>query len=382
MRIGIEAQRIFRKKKHGMDMVALELIRALQKLDCEHEFFVFVNETEDSACLKPSKNVQVIALPAAPYPIWEQWHLPKAVKEYKIDLLHCTSNTAPLFLSVPLVLTLHDIIYLEKINLSEGTSYQKFGNLYRRWNVPRIVRKAKTILTVSDFENVRIREYFGFGSDRVITAYNGAGDHFKRVTDMLALSQTREKYNLPDNFIFFLGNTDPKKNVAGVIKALSILKQRGTLPCKLLMLDINREYLSALANSIGDPDILEHISFSGYVPNTELPAIYSLATMFLYPSLRESFGIPLVEAMKCGVPVITSNTSSMPEIVQDAGLICDPFKPETIADAITNLWNNDQLKQTLIEKGKQRAISFSWEANARQTLAIYETTFNSTRYQH
>ena len=253
MRIGIEAQRIFRKKKHGMDMVALELIRALQKIHTPHEFVVFVQPDEDSACLSESAQVKIVELPKSPYPIWEQWHLPRAVKKYKLDLLHCTSNTAPLFLSVPLVLTLHDIIYLEKISLTQGTAYQKFGNIYRKWNVPIIAKKAKKILTVSDFENQRICSHFGFNKALVQTVYNAAAGHFTKITDPKVLSDSIAKYHLPDQYIFFLGNTDPKKNVVGVLKAISLLKAKNALPCKLLMLDINRQYLQNLANEIGDP---------------------------------------------------------------------------------------------------------------------------------
>lgn len=371
MKIGIEAQRIFRRKKHGMDMVALELIRALQKLDTPHEFVVFVKKDEDSGCLTESRNVKIVELPSAPYPVWEQVLLPMAVKKQKVEILHCTSNTAPLYLSVPLLITLHDIIYLEGINLSQGTSYQKFGNIYRKWNVPRVVKKAKQILTVSDFEKKRICDHFGFGSDRVITAYNAAGDHFKKVYDITLLNQIKEKYHLPDSFIFFLGNTDPKKNVIGVLKALSILKKRGELPCKLLMLDINREYLQQTAMAIGDPDIITQISFTGYVPNKELPAIYSSASLFLYPSVRESFGIPMLEAMHCELPVICSDTSCMPEIAGGAAELCNPNDPETIANAIIKVWNDKNLQKEMIAKGIERARSFSWERNAKLTLEVY-----------
>lgn len=213
MRIGIEAQRIFRKKKHGMDMVALELLKALQKIDHPHEVVVFVKPDEDEACLEATNNMKIVKVKSAPYPIWEQILLPAAAAKEKVDILHCTSNTAPVFLKMPLVLTLHDIIYLEKINMSEGTTYQKFGNLYRRFNVPMIVPKAKKILTVSDFENKRIKEHFNIQDDRVITVYNGVGPHFKRINDPKVLAETKAKYQLPDQFIFFLGNTDPKKNV-------------------------------------------------------------------------------------------------------------------------------------------------------------------------
>ncbi|MBP7510421.1 MAG: glycosyltransferase family 4 protein [Bacteroidia bacterium] len=376
MRIGIEAQRIFRKKKHGMDMVALELIRALQNIDSPHEFFVFVQPDEDHACLSESDNIKIVELPSSPYPIWEQWHLPRAVKKYKLDLLHCTSNTAPLFLSVPLVLTLHDIIYLEKISFTEGTAYQKFGNIYRKWNVPIISKKAKKILTVSDFENQRICSHFGFNKDLVQTVYNAAGTHFKKIANPQTLAETKAKYNLPDNYIFFLGNTDPKKNVRGVLKAISILRSSNLLPCKLLMLDINRQYLHDLANDIGDPTIVDEIVFTGYVPNKELPAIYSMATLFLYPSLRESFGIPLVEAMLCEVPIITSNTSSMPEIVSDAAVLCNPFEPQSIADAISMVFANKGKQQEIKDKGLKRGQMFSWELNAISTLEVYKSFVN------
>jgi glycosyltransferase involved in cell wall biosynthesis len=274
------------------------------------------------------------------------------------------------------VLTLHDIIYLEKISFTEGTAYQKFGNIYRKWNVPIISKKAIKILTVSDFENQRICSHFGFNKDLVQTVYNAAGTHFKKIVNPQTLAETKAKYNLPDNYIFFLGNTDPKKNVRGVLKAISILRSSNLLPCKLLMLDINRQYLHDLANDIGDPTIVDEIVFTGYVPNKELPAIYSMATLFLYPSLRESFGIPLVEAMLCEVPIITSNTSSMPEIVSDAAVVCNPFEPQSIADAISMVFANKDKQQEMKVNGLRRGQMFSWELNAISTLEVYKSFVN------
>ncbi|MES2656743.1 MAG: glycosyltransferase family 1 protein [Bacteroidota bacterium] len=371
MRIGIEAQRIFRKKKHGMDMVALELIKQLQVLDSKNEYFIFVNNVEDITALSETANCKIVHLKESSYPLWEQVHLPKAVSEYKLDLLHCTSNTAPINLKVPLIITLHDIIYLEKWNFTKGTTYQIIGNLYRRWNVPKVVKKAKHIITVSEFEKQRIASYFNLTNGQVSSVYNGVGAHFKRVTDEAELKRTKEAYNLPDNFMFYLGNTDPKKNVIGVLKALSVLKSKGKLRSKLLMLDIDRDYLMATMKQVGDVSLMDDIVFSGYVPNKDLPAIYSQAELFLYPSLRESFGIPLLEAMACGVPTITSNTSSMPEVAGAASVLINPFKPEEIAEAILNLQQDLNLQQQLIKKGLKRVEHFTWEANAKQTLALY-----------
>jgi glycosyltransferase involved in cell wall biosynthesis len=373
MTIGIEAQRISRKKKHGMDIVGIELIKQLQLIDTKNQYIVFIKDDEDNAVIKETENFKVVKLKSAPYPYWEQVLLPAEIKKHKIDLLHCTSNTAPLYSGIPTVITVHDIIYLEKVNFTKGTLYQIFGNFYRRWNVPKVVNKASKIFTVSDYERDRILQHFKLPKDQVITIYNGVGDSFKKVNDAATLQQIKQKYNLPDNYIFFLGNTDPKKNVEGVLKSLSILRKQGKLNFQLLMLDIDREYLQNLAAKIGDTEVLDSITFCGYVPNFELPAIYSMAKIFLYPSLRESFGIPILEAMACGIPVITSNTSSMPEVAGDAALKIDPNKPEEIAKAIERLLDDSAMQTELSLKGLERARQFSWRNNAAKTLDIYKT---------
>jgi glycosyltransferase involved in cell wall biosynthesis len=381
MKIGIEAQRIFRKKKHGMDIVALELIRNIQTIDNENQYVIFVKDDEDFDVIEESKNVKIVTIKGGPYPYWEQVLLTKAVKEHGVELLHCTSNTAPLNLSIPLVVTVHDIIYLEKWNFSKGTLYQIVGNLYRRWNVPPVVKKSAMIITVSDFERKRIKEHFGLNDDQVRTVYNGVGDHFKRVTDAVTLASVKQKYALPDNFVFYLGNTDPKKNIIGVMRTLSLLRRQNKLNFQLLMLDIDREFLHRIADQIGDPEILSYISFSGYVPNNELPAIYSMARLFLYPSLRESFGIPILEAMACGVPVVTSDTSSMPEVAGNAALFANPNNPEEIAEKITLLLEKPDLANDLILKGLLRSRQFSWKNNALETLNLYRELLSNRNYQ-
>lgn len=376
MKIGIEAQRIFRKKKHGMDMVALELIRNLQSIDSENEYLIFVKPDVDDTVIKETANFKIVKLKGGFYPLWEQISLPRAAKRAGCQLLHCTSNTAPIFTSLPLVVTLHDIIYMEssyfKILKGTGTLYQKFGNLYRKIFVPKIVKKSKKIITVSHFEKNRIGQFFGMANSPKLTAvYNGVSEHFKKITDQAELKRVKEKYNLPDHYFFFLGNTDPKKNTKGTLKAFSDYLKATDSDIKLVMLDYDRDELEKLLIEINDRSLINNILLTGYVTNTDLPAIYSLCEVFLYPSLRESFGIPMLEAMACGVPVITSNTSSMPEIAGDAAMIIDPFKPEQITDALMQITTNKSLKNKLIEKGLQQSAKFSWNAMAKDVLEIY-----------
>lgn len=376
MKIGIEGQRLFRKKKHGMDMVALELIRNLQKIDAENEYVLFIKPDEDDSVIQETANFKVVKLEGGFYPLWEQIALPRAAKKEGCQILHCTSNTAPVYTKIPLVVTLHDIIYMEssypKIMRGSGTMYQKFGNAYRKLFVPQIVKKSDKIITVSHFEKNRIGQFFGMaGDNRLEAVYNGVSEHFKPVTDTGELKRVKEKYNLPDRFFFFLGNTDPKKNTKGALKAFSdFLKQTGS-DHKLVMLDYDRAELEKLLVEIGDKELITRIVLTGYVVNTDLPAIYCQCDVFLYPSLRESFGIPMLEAMACGVPVITSNTSSMPEVSGDAAILTDPFNPEEITAAMVKILADQELKAELIRKGLIQAAKFSWKAMAQHVLEIY-----------
>ncbi len=377
MKIGIEAQRIFRKKKHGMDMVALELIKNLQLIDHKNEYYIFVKPDEDSSVLKETANFNIIELNGGPYPTWEQIALPKAAKKYDCDVLHCTSNTAPFFTNIPLITILHDIIYMEssylKILTSSASTYQKFGNVYRKLVVPKVVKKSSKVITVSHFEKNRIGEFFGIkGNQKLDAIYNGVSEHFKPITDQQELKRVKEKYQLPNQFFFFLGNTDPKKNTKGTLKAFSdFLKDSGSNH-KLVMLDYDQIELKKLLNEIKNPDLINSILLTGYVVNTDLPAIYAQCDVFLYPSLRESFGIPMLEAMSCNVPVITSNTSSMPEVAGDAAHIINPFKPEEITQGIIKIVNDKSYSDSLCKKGLTRSKQFSWHNMAKEYLKLYE----------
>jgi glycosyltransferase involved in cell wall biosynthesis len=277
---------------------------------------------------------------------------------------------------IPLVVTLHDIIYMEssylKIMQGSGSLYQKFGNAYRRMVVPEIVKKSRKIITVSNFEKNRIGDFFGIKGDPRLTAiYNGVNEHFKPVRDPLEIARVREKYKLPERYFFFLGNTDPKKNTIGTLKAFSDFVKVTGSDHKLVMLDYDRVELDKLLAEIDDKPLIDKILLTGYVVNTDLPVIYGQCDVFLYPSLRESFGIPMLEAMACGVPVITSDTSSMPEVAGDAALLVNPFKPEEITRAMVMLTGDVRLKTELIDKGAVRASKFSWKAMAMDVLKCY-----------
>ena len=371
MRIGIEAQRIFRKNKHGMDYVVLQEIKELQQFDTHNEYFVFVAPGEDR-CLEDSKNVHIIETGGNIYPIWEQFTLPKVVSELKLDLLHCTSNTAPIWCSVPLVLTLHDIIFMEPRDKSNKSLYQNMGWLYRRLVVPRILKKCKYIITVSDFERNNIITKLGIPSERIVMIYNGYNEWFKPLKD---LDMKYRKYIKEPGYFFFLGNTDPKKNTERTLIAYSKYLELSKVKRKLLMADLDKSYLDDIIVKNHIENIYPNIQMPGYIVNSDLPYIYNNAFAFLYTSLRESFGIPLLEAMACGTPVITSNTSSMPEIGGRNAILINPENPGEIAQMMIKLEKDRNFYDQQKELGIKRAKLFSWRQTAEQLLEVYERVY-------
>lgn len=377
MRIAVEAQRIFRLDKHGMDFVVLEVLRELQMRKDGNEYYVFVAPGEDH-CLQESNNLKIIELDCPTYPLWEQIALPRAVQRLGVDLLHCTSNTAPLWCNVPLVLTLHDIIYLEPRKHRSPSLYQEMGWYYRRLIVPRILKKCKKIITVSHFECTRIREALHLPNEQITAVYNGYNAHFckKETLDKDCI----KKYIPQEGFLFFLGNTDPKKNAAGTLKAYSLYLKSSVIKRPLLIADLKEEYIDILLRQEEITDIKSFLYYPGYIANQDLAILYNAAFAFLYPSLRESFGIPMLEAMACGTPIITSNISAMPEVAGKDAILINPQKPQEIANAILRLENDSDFYQEQSVYGLERAKLFSWKNAAEEYATIYQNAQGCKKY--
>ena len=371
MRIGIEAQRIFRKNKHGMDYVVLQEIRELQKIDTRNEYFVFVAPGDDR-CLEDTQNVHILEIGGDFYPLWEQVTLLKAANELNLDMLHCTSNTAPIRCKIPLILTLHDIIFLEPRDKANKSFYQNMGWFYRRLVVPRILKKCKRIITVSNFEKNNIMSKLDLPQGKIAMIYNGYNEWFKPLDDT---EQIYKKYIDSSGYFFFLGNTDPKKNTERTLVAYSKYLEKSEVKRRLLMADLDKSFLSSIIERNHIENILPQIVMPGYIVNKDLPYIYNNAFAFLYTSLRESFGIPLLEAMACGTPVITSNTSSMPEIGGPEAILINPEDPDEIAEKMLQLEKDEALYQRQKEIGPIRAKCFSWQQTAEHLLDLYESIY-------
>lgn len=374
MRVGIEAQRIFREGKHGMDFVAINYIKSVAALKEVTEVVVFAKKGRSTRVLHLIKKVRLVFVPKVPYPIWEQFLLPLYYRKQQLKFLHCTSSTAPLFGINNLFVTVHDIIYLEKSPLKGGTLYQKLGKLYRKFIIPRIINKADTVITVSEFERQRILLSFPDIKDKLFTVYNAANPVFYHHKENDDIKNRIQKLNKKP-YILFLGNTDPKKNVKGLLAAyFKVVEKLENFPV-LFMPDYPENWLiSWLKTNKIDKKYWSKILVSGYLPNSELKQVMEKAEFFVYPSLRESFGIPVLEAFLSHTLLVASETGSIPEISQGHCIYVNPLDTDNIAEKLIEAHNLNDIKITEIKKAAyKQALDFTWQKSAEQLMALYKT---------
>ncbi len=370
MKIGIESQRIFRSHKHGMDVVAVELISRLQQLDTENQYFLFARNGPDLTCVRETPNFQVRLIKGITYGDWEQISLPRALRKQRPDFIHCTANTAPIRCPVPLIVTLHDIIFLRETNFA-GTAYQNFGNIYRRFIVPYAIRNARKIITVSEEERKIIIDACDVDPSKMEVVHNAVHERFLQVHGDDTLNLFRKKYRLPSAYILHLGNTAPKKNTPSLVRAYVAYVQQTNDALPLVIADYPERLVRKLLHP-SESNILEkQIIFTGYVPALEMPLLYAAATLFIYPSLAESFGLPVLESMASGTPVITSDIGALKEVGGDAAMYTDPKSEQSITAAITHALSHPEVYNRLKQAGYLRARKFSWTKSAEKLLSIY-----------
>ena len=363
-----------------MDIVAQETVKRLQYLDKHNTYFLFCFDDQEGYSMQESDNFRIIKIPRIPSPLAEQFILPLLALKYKIDLFHSTGNTSPYFLPCKRMVTLHDIIYLEKHNkLKGGSLYQRIGKRYRKFIVPKIIRKADAVITVSKNEEQIILDRLPELKGKLSVITNAVSGQFMQKPAATTLSVSL-KYKLPSKpFIFFLGNTDPKKNTVNVLKAYHqyILKHGSAL--KLVIADLSQANVSRLIDRFKLEEIRDHVIITNYIKHEDMPDVYNRASIFLYPSLRESFGLPILEAMACGTPVITSGNYAMADTAGNASVLINPEEPSSIAAAIHSIESSEKLRNELIQLGKQRIMDFNWNSSVQNLISLYGETLEGVK---
>lgn len=300
--------------------------------------------------------------------LWlEQVAFPRAAATEGLDLVHYPYFAGPVFPTTKVVITIHDLIPL----ILPEYRHSPISRLYTAL-VSRAARKASAIIADSQNTKNDIVRLLRLPGERVRVVGLGVDSFLGPMAHYEAMEALRQRYPLPDNFVLYMGGFDPRKNLGTLLCAMSILKRRGQRVAVVLA-GAEKEAISTLGSLAETLGLTDQVIFLGMVPEEDKPALYSAASVFVYPSRYEGFGLPPLEAMACGTPVIASNAASLPEVVGDAGLLVGPLDSEALAEAIGTVLEDQELRARLGELGIERAKGFRWEETARRTLEVYHT---------
>lgn len=364
MRIGIDASTI--STQGGPRTYVLNLIGSLLKVDKENEYVIFYNSAEHLGRFPNAREVVVPYSNPATRLFREHILMPIYYMKERLDLIHNTKSAVSFFKPCKTVVTIHDII-----PLTNPETETFMAKSYWRIQIPIAAKRANKIITISDYARKEISGYFKLEEKNIAVVPNCYEDRFRPISDAEELEQIRSKYSLPSNYILYVGTIQPRKNLNLLIKSFFSLKKSGKISQKLVIAGRKGWLYSSLFDLIKELGIEGEVIFTGFVPDEELPYIYNMADIFVYLSLFEGFGIPPLEAMACGIPVVCSNSTSLPEVVGDAGILVDPTDQKSVEEAILKVLKNPELRDEMREKGLFQAGKFSWERTAMDTLRVY-----------
>ncbi len=367
MRIAIDAHSVGAKLA-GNESYATNLIEALAQIDSVNEYSLFVTTSEAHDRFHqrwPNFTVRT-TLPHTPF-IRIPLTLSAELRKNPVDILH-VQFTAPPFCPCPVVVSLHDLSFEHLPH-----TFNRRSRTQLRWTVRRSAKRAARIISLSEHTRRDISQTYGIDATLIQTIPLAAPEHFAPVNDD-DLQRVRHTYGIDSPYILSVGSIQPRKNLARLVKAFASIKSRlpsDQLP-KLVLVGKRAWLYDDTLRALEEADLGSAVVLTGSVPELDLPALYSGALCFVYPSFFEGFGLPPLEAMKCGTPVVVGNTTSLPEVVGDAALSVDPFDVDAIASAIERLIKDSGLRAELSVKGLARAKMFDWRETARQTLNVYE----------
>lgn len=368
MRIGIDARML---GNTGIGRYLRNLLIQLAKLDAPHEYVVFLQPNETL----PIRQEHVISVHL---PVWtpiysvkEQYRLPLEIRKQRIDLMHYPNFNVPLASGCPFVVTIHDLIY----NLYPEECPSKIAHLYARFMMKHAMKRAKIVVTDSEYSKRDLMRYFHLTEKKIRVILIGADElceHSERANTMNAAELAlKPRYGIEGRYIFYVGKHHGYKNIATLVQAF-MTHQEVYQQTQLVIAgkrDPRRHELYDLAACL-DPD--GRIIFTDFVEDEGLFDLYRGASLFVFPSLYEGFGLPPLEAMACGVPVICSNAASLPEVVGDAAILVDPLNIREMADAMRAVLLDAELHRSLQAKGYAQTRQFSWERAARQLVEVYQ----------
>jgi len=370
MRIGIDGRELVKGKITGIGRFLLNFLCSDLSIKEDWQFVIFLNQ--DSKFDKEEPHFKKIVIPEKITFWWDQIKLRRWLAKENIDLFFSPYYKVPLLTRSKTVITLFDITYLMISPYKDKLS----NRLYIRNFLKHSIRKADKIITSSDFSMTEISSKLNVPEEKVSIVPLCVGDSFKPVSDETVLKQTKEKYGIKNKYILYIGNFSPHKNLKGLIEAYNLLPEGIKKEYHLLLGGGEPKELE-LAYKHSDISKLLSITILGHTSDEDLPALYSGAELFIFPSLYEGFGLPPLEAMACGCAVASSNTSSMPEVLGDASLFFNPCDVHEISGAIEQMLEDENLRNEFRQKGLARAEHFSSKKMVTKLLDVFESVIGA-----
>jgi glycosyltransferase involved in cell wall biosynthesis len=360
LRIGINTRNLLSNKLEGFGQYTLEITRRICQNHPEHEFYLFFDRTFDSKFIFAKNVVPIVLSPPTRHPIlyiwWFEFSLKRALRKHKIDLFWSPDGFCSLGSNVPQVATIHDLNFEHN-----PKDLPWIFSSYFRFFFPKFVRKAKKIITVSEYSKNDIHSNYGIPKEKVRVIYNGSNEAYKSI-DFESKKAIRDKYTEGKPFFVFVGSLHPRKNVKRLIEAFEIVSKQNTeirlvIVGSAMWKDKKFTFSTVLKN---------RIVFTGHLDSSELTKIMASAIALTYVPYFEGFGIPLVEAMRCGTPILAANATCLPEVAGNAAIYCNPFNVNDIAKGMLILLENNDLLRDLSKKGLERSQYFSWDKAAEE----------------
>jgi glycosyltransferase involved in cell wall biosynthesis len=365
VRIAIDARKL---RDYGIGTYIRNLLRHLARLDTHNEYVVLCRQEDCASVAELGENFRAVRERSPHYSIREQIAVPLELRRERADLFHAPHYVLPAMAPCPSVVTIHDCIHLRFPQYLPS----RLGYTYARTALWVAAHRSARVLTVSEASKRDILEYFDVPPSKITVIYNAIDERFSEQPAADEVLRVKERYQLNDPFILYAGNIKPHKNLERLIEAFHIIRKGELEYVKLLIIGDEISKYATLRRAVHRYKLHQHVRFFGFVADATLAILYRLARVFVFPSLYEGFGLPPLEAMASGTPVITSNVSSLPEVVGDAAMLIDPYSADAIAGAIRRVMMDDRLRDDMRERGLARAREFSWGRSVRRVKDIYD----------
>lgn len=372
MKIGIDGRAAKWYRGTGIGTYTYQLINSINKVDDLNDYLIFLPE-KSSINLKDNFKIQPVSANTNSN-FWDEVRIENSFNHKSLDIYHVPQNGVGLsnHISCQKTITLHDIIPLRMPETVSDRYLEIFNN-----EIPKILDTCDGIITVSEFSKQDIAKGFNFPEDKIFVTHLAAEDIYKPLDKSICKKFIKENYNITKDFILYVGGFSPRKNIVGIIEAYSKLSKNTRDNLSLVITGHKGISYEIYKNRAIELKVEENVIFTDFISLESLPIFYNASELLAYPSFYEGFGLPPLEAMACGTPVITSNVTSIPEICGDSVYLINPFDVDQLYRAIEEVLLDNNLRKTMIIKGLIKSSSYSWNSTAKNTLDAYDKIINN-----